>query len=717
MSPENSYEFNNLVEMLLNRASNYPKEVGFIFLSDGETQEEKMTYEQLDIRAKSIAAQLQRTLGKGHQGQRVLLLYPPGLEMIAACFGCLYAGVIPIPEYPPDTTRLRRSLVRLKNVAKNADISLIMTSNSISFPLKWISLMFPLLWLKRWLVTEKIPLSLAKDWKCPDIKKDTLALLHYTSGSTSTPRGVMLSHGNLLSNLAMIEDVFGDIPPNSSGVSWLPMYHNMGLVSGVFLPVYLHKGVAILMSPILFLQKPLRWLQIISRYRCIVSAAPNFAYELCCRKITPQEIANLDLSCWKIAVMGAETIMGKTIKKFSEMFGECGFSETAFFPCYGLTEASMLVTGTKKKSLPTVKKYKLEQNQSSVAETGKEIVGCGGIIAKEIVRIVDPQTRIECSHGTIGEIWVQGPNITQGYWNNPEETQETFHACLATGEGPFLRTGDLGFFDEEELFITGRKKDLIIIHGKNIYPQDIENALYENLPQLQPAACAAFSFPLDGEEKVVVVAEIPRNYNRSTKEILDIAVRIIHRDFQIHLHEVVLIAQGTIFRTPSGKIQRYVCLDHYLSDSLKIVARSRKIGKEASKKQKNSDDHSLAAMEKWLIDAIVQECNIPSSSLSTDAHWLDVEMNSIQFVALAAKISSSIGKEESVLLFQKYPTIGSLAKYLSQFPLKANPCLEEWNSPHNPEESLSSFAPSVKLTFRDIHIPNLLVVNFVENKK
>jgi acyl-CoA synthetase (AMP-forming)/AMP-acid ligase II len=452
----------------------------------------------------------------------------------------------------------------------------------------------PTLETLRWLDTESLSFDLAQTWKFPELQANTLAFLQYTSGSTSRPKGVMVSHGNLLHNARMLRHAF-ELKEDSIYVCWLPLYHDMGLIGSVVVPVC--AGVpTILMSPLSFLQKPFRWLQAISRNRATVSGGPNFAYDLCVRKVTAEQRASLDLSSWRLASNGAEPIRADTLKRFTETFKECGFRSEAFYPCYGLAEATLFASGGMKADRPVLQAVdagSFERDRVSVTpiETAatRILVGCGKAWLDERMVIVNPETLAECPADRVGEIWLSGPNITQGYWNRTEETSQTFHAFLAnTGEGPFLRTGDLGFFRDGELFVAGRLKDLIIIEGRNHHPQDIEQTVERSHPAIRLGGCAVFSIEVDAQERLVIVVEIERFHRsaRSTvaptdgnvatqegapsdsKAIIQSIRRAVAENHDLQTHAIQLVKAGSIPKTSSGKLRRSACRKAFLAGDL-----------------------------------------------------------------------------------------------------------------------------------------------------
>lgn len=579
MTTSSASEPTTLVEILRRRVLHQPGRLAYTFLLDGETQEAHLTHADLDRKARAIGARLQSL---GACGERALLLYPPGLEFIASFFGCLYAGVVAVPAYPPHPVRLDRTLPRFLSIARDAQAVAVLTSSELLPVAESLGEQAPDLQALHWLATDTIGGNVADEWQPPALSSGSLALLQYTSGSTAAPRGVMLTHGNLLHNLELIRCAF-QIDSNSVGVSWLPMYHDMGL-TGFLEPLYIN-APTFLMSPITFLQRPLRWLQTISRTRATTSGGPPFAYDLCVRKITPEQRATLDLSSWDVAFTGAEPVRYEILERFGSTFAPCGFRREAFYPCYGLAEATLIASGGLKAASPivfAVQSAALERNQV-VAAPGEDagaltLVGCGQSRGEQKIAIVDPETLTSCSSDEVGEIWIEGPSVAQGYWGQPEDTERTFHTYLAdTGEGPFLRTGDLGFLKDGELFVTGRIKDLIIIDGYNHYPQDIELTVEQSHPALRPGCCAAFSIDVAGQERLVIVAEVERRYlprrveSLDTKEAVQAIRRAVAEHHELNVHAVSLLKPGAIPKTSSGKIQRHVCRTNFLAGSLDVI--------------------------------------------------------------------------------------------------------------------------------------------------
>lgn len=565
----------NLVELLQNRALHQPEQK-YTFLLDGKTETASLTYRELDAIARSHAARLQKL---GLTGERALLLFPPGLDYLAAFFGCLYAKVIAVPLYPP---KLKRNLAKISAIAKDAGATVAIAPARHLENLEQLCEQAPELKAMHWLSAEVL-CDDGEKWQQPPIHPDEVAYLQYTSGSTSTPKGVMVSHANVLYNIEYIHRGFHH-DAESVAVTWLPPFHDMGLIDGLLKPLYL--GIpSYFMPPAAFIQNPMCWLEAISHYKATHSGGPNFAYDLCASKISKilDRQKTLDLSSWRVAYNGAEPINKETLERFTKAFEPCGFHADAFCPAYGMAETTLKIATVRSGTTPTflaVDAGALENNHIVEVLEGdhdaRTLVGCGFPEFGTKVAIVNPETLTQCQPQEVGEIWVAGETVARGYWNRPEETEKTFQAYLSdTSEGPFLRTGDLGFLRDRELFITGRLKDLIIIRGRNLYPQDIERTAERSHPSLRPGAIAAFSVKIAGIEQLVIVQEIEsRKTPTNSEEIISAIRSSIAIEYEVQAYGVVLIKPGSIPKTTSGKIQRRAAYADFLANKLEVVASS-----------------------------------------------------------------------------------------------------------------------------------------------
>lgn len=561
----------NLIELLSDRARTQPQQVAYKFLHRGEKEAYSLTYKDVDSQAKALAAYLQSL---DVVGERALLLYQPGIEFITAFFGCLYAGVIAVPAYPP---RRNQKMMRLKAVVEDASAKIILTTASLLSQVQRRLTDNSDLEALHWLATDEVESELRNSWHPPKVSSD-IAFLQYTSGSTGMPKGVAIAHSNLLHNERMIKEAF-EHTSDTTVVGWLPLFHDMGLIGNVLQPLYLGK-TCILMSPADFLTKPIRWLQAISRYQATTSGGPNFAYDLCIRRTTPEQREGLDLSSWQVAFTGAEPVRAETMEQFAETFEPYGFRREAFYPCYGMAETTLFVTGGTKNNYPVIKSVDaiaLEQNKVEAVREGnkvRKIVSCGHTWLEQEVAIANPETLTRVDDNGVGEIWVKGESVAKGYWNQPEKTKEIFQAYLAdTGEGPFVRTGDLGFIQDDELFVTGRLKDVIIIRGQNHYPQDIELTVEKSHPALRAGCGAAFTVEVKNSERLVVVQEVERSYLRKldTPEVVSSICQAVTAEHSLQPYATVLIKTGSIPKTSSGKVKRYACRSGFLDGSLNVI--------------------------------------------------------------------------------------------------------------------------------------------------
>jgi acyl-CoA synthetase (AMP-forming)/AMP-acid ligase II len=584
-----SDSFTTLVQVLRLRAREAPEKTACTFLPD-HGGEQRLSYAELDRRARAVAAVL---ADSGVTGERVFLLYPPGLDYVVTFLGCLYAGVIAIPAYPPDPSRIERTLPRLVAIADDATPRLTLTTAMIRTLASGLFQRAPELARLPWLATDTIDEAAADRYQEPSWGRDPLAFLQYTSGSTGDPKGVVLSHANLMSNLAVIERNFG-MHREDRVLSWLPPYHDMGLIGTILEPLYVG-GEAILMAPMSFLRRPQRWLEAISHYRATVTGSPSFGYDLCVRK-TPAEVrARLDLTSLEVAFVGAEPIRARTMEAFADAFAPCGFRASTYLPCYGLAESTLLVSGAGgQRSAVRGGGYRTIAVDQRDYEHGRvrvvtdpstphlRLVGSGHPAPELDVQIVDVESEQPLAPGLVGEVWVAGDSVARGYFGESAEPSECFGVrqrpaldSYAPVSRPYLRTGDLGFFAADgELFICGRRKDLIIANGLNLHPQDIEAVVEACHPQLRPGCCAAFSVDHGDHERVVVVNEVTTEDRAELRG--DEIVRAIHKAVAaahgLRVDEVVLLPRSTILKTSSGKIQRRACRAALLAGTLPRIA-------------------------------------------------------------------------------------------------------------------------------------------------
>jgi len=582
----------SLLGLLETRSESLADRRSYTFLS-GSAEAESLTFFELNRRARSIAARLQSL---GLRGERALLLYPPGIEYIAAFYGCISAGTVAVPAYPP---RMNRNYERLDAIVDDARPKVILTTDSVYRQMQRQKEQSPRLAEIAWLVTEEVPVEVADKWVDPRADENTLAFLQYTSASTSKPKGVMVTHGNILHNAALQKEA---VRHNDETiiVSWLPLFHDMGLISVVLASLY--NGVpCFLMSPVDFLKRPLSWLEAISRYRATFSGAPDFGFQLCVDRITEEERASLDLTSWRVAFNGSEPVRASTLDSFAKTFASCGFKSESIYPCYGLAENTLFASGGFYRGAKAFSRTSLEAHRPlPLCATQRDcpverlqtsyLVNCGTPLPDSHVRIVDPVSLIERKPGEVGEIWLSSPSVARGYWNLPELTETTFKAHLSSGEGPFLRTGDLGFFDDGQFYISGRLKDLIIIRGRNLVPQDIEQIVEQCDAAIRPAYVASISIEAGGYERLAIVAEVRRE-NRREMEAEALVGKIrnaVRAEFAVNVSAVTLLRPNSLPKTSSGKTQRAKVREDLLHGLSGILYewRDEKVFRDVEQKQR-----------------------------------------------------------------------------------------------------------------------------------
>jgi len=567
-----------LVDVLRERAEAQPHKRAYSFLDEGGSEAETLTYGELDAHARRIAARLQSV---GNAGQRALLMFPAGLDFLKAFFGCLYAGVIAIPVPSPEASRLKRTLPRLRAVVADGQVSVLVSTAATLELIAGASAGVSELEQVKFVDIDAVASEEIDRWQDPRMSPQDLAYLQYTSGSTTNPKGVMLSHGNVVHHCGNVQSVC-EYNERSVSVTWLPYFHDYGLVEGLLVPLC-NATPCYVMSPFAFLKRPFLWLSAMSRYRATHTQAPNFAYDQCVRRVKPEQVSLLDLSSVESMGNGAEPINPNVLEDFTAKFASCGFRWQAFCPAYGLAEATLMISCCSPSRQPRIGRFQAEalrENRVVPASdddpTARRITSCGRIVGHAKVVLVNSDTRTSCAPDQVGEIWVSDPAVALGYWQRALETQETFGAFLDdTGEGPFLRTGDLGFLRDGELYIVSRIKDLIIIAGTNHYPQDIEWTVERCHPALRPQAVAAFSIEVGGEERLVIAPEVERGAvqgEKDIKEIFDSVRRAVAENHELQVFTIALLSRGVIPKTASGKIQRHACWNLVQSGCTDILA-------------------------------------------------------------------------------------------------------------------------------------------------
>ncbi len=668
----------NLVTVLCRHVNNKPKQVAYTFLDVAPALKNTLTYRELYDQAQNVAAHML----KHHQkGERALMLYEKGADFVVAFFACLMSGIIAVPAYPP---RKNQSIERLKNVLVDSQASIIITTVNIAQLCESQFSSDPVFAEAQVMVTEALE-AFSGPIVLPELTQADLAFLQYSSGSTGVPKGVMISHGNIIHNQLSVAAAFS-CDATTSGVSWLPYFHDMGLSGGILQAAFVGCPVY-LMSPTWFLQKPIRWLKAISDYRLEVSGGPSFSWDLCIERIRDEELEGIDLSCWKVAFNGAEPIDAHIMKRFTERFAAYGFNPTAHLPCYGMAEATLLISGQGRHIDPTfmsVEKQSFLKNRAVAAQPGEDsmlLVASGRTWIDNELVIVDSKTLKALPDGDIGEIWFRSPSVAKGYWRKPELTEQTFNAFIAdTSEGPYLRTGDLGFVMGDEVFVTGREKDLIIIRGRNYYPQDIENVVGNCADTMQANSTAVFTVPVGDGEGIVVVQEVKRTEMRKMdpRQALAAVVNSVAERMALQLHDVVLIKPAKIAKTSSGKIQRRKARQMYLDgefEPMVTLLQQQQTPTEqpeqrtAAAQDANPDlnlnpNLNRVDLTRRICDKIGQAVGTSAVQIDTDANFFSLGLNSAISVSFMADLSQHVGMALSPTLVYDYPTINQLVGYL-----------------------------------------------------
>lgn len=626
--------FNQILER---RAVLTPHQTAYVYLEHGEQPGDSRTYAQLHHNAKHLAARLATQL---QPGDRALLLFEPGPEFIDAFFACLYAGVVAVP-LPPYRTKSR--LAHVAQIAADAGAAALLTTAALRDK------------TPAW--SEFAPHVLAVDEPAPRAPAttftptaDTLAFLQYTSGSTGRPKGVMVSHHNLITNAHDLANGTTDFQDRVM-VSWLPTYHDMGLIYGVLQPLF-GGYPAYLAAPAAFMQAPLRWLRAISTFRATNSAAPNFAYNLCVEKFNAAECHGLDLSCWRSACNGAEPIRAETLQRFNDTFAPYGFRPEAFCSGYGLAEATLKVASVDETEAPPV-----------FDDGAQQHVGCGSSRIDTTVRIVDPATAQPLADGARGEIWIKGATVAQGYWNRPELSHATFRATTADGDGPYLRSGDLGFLHNGCLYVVDRLKDLIIHHGRNIAPRDLETTAWQSHPALCSDGCAAFALTGATGEHRVLVAEVTRTAARNLAgaEVVTALRAAIWREHEVPLHTVVLIRQASLPKTSSGKVQRAACRAQFLAGDLRELMRdSIQVSGDAADREQ-----LLTQLAAWLLADRSTRAQTPAFA---DQSLARLGLDSLAVMALQNRLEQKSGRTWPAAVFWENHDLSALAARLAEPP-------------------------------------------------
>lgn len=659
----------------------------------------RLSYRELDRRARAIAATLQ---ARNIRGDRVLVLCPSGVDFIVALFGCIYAGAVAVPVHPPVHNRL---VGRVASILGSVQARWVLAPTQVRDDLKPVIDTLAEGASLQWCVTDTVEQCAADAWTAPDLEPGAEVIVQYTSGSTSTPKGVVLTHRNLLCNLEGIRSLW-DGDEETTGVSWLPLHHDMGLIEGIILTLYAG-ATTHLMPPADFIQRPVRWLEAISRTGAAVSGAPNFAFDLCVERSTPEERAALDLSSWAYAFCGAEPVRAATVERFVDAFGPVGFRPEVFHPVYGLAEATLMVSGRRGPVLPVVRHLdRVALRDRRVVEVDSEhpsaatYLGCGGPAFGHEIVIADPVTRRPVEPDTVGEIWVGGDSVAQGYWGMPAESAETFAAHLSEPvRGPFLRTGDLGFLRDGELFVAGRLKDLIIIRGRNYHPEDIEASVQESHRALMTGRGAAFSLaPQDGStEKLVVVQEVDRDLiaELDTDAVLTTIRRAVTERHDVAPHAVILVEPLQIPTTSSGKIRRKACCQRYIDGELPGFAEWHAPDEAAPRTPDREPASAVVSRTSeeivaWFGEQLSAELGVPPDEIDPTRQFASYGLDSVHAIHLATALQTWLGRELSPSLLYDYPTIELLSGHLgAETPAPPEPDRAPAETPQTADEPIA----------------------------
>ncbi|WP_062053012.1 hybrid non-ribosomal peptide synthetase/type I polyketide synthase [Aquimarina longa] len=673
--PEDINSGKTLVTILNDHISQAPDKVIYRFLAKGEEESDSRTYQDLYDNAKRIALHI---LEYVKPGDRVLLLYPSGLDFTDAFFGCLLAGVIAVPAFPPQG---KRRIGRLENIIADCEANLILTTDVIYVKsYKWFDNEdFENI---KWVQTDILPDGIDKD--LPVVFPSDTAFLQYTSGSTGDPKGVMVTHTNIIHNSKLICNCYRH-NPETIIVSWLPIYHDMGLIGNILQAVYVGCET-IIMPPTAFIQKPIRWLRTISNYKGTTSGAPNFAYDLCVQQIKEEDLNNLELSSWSVVFNGSEPIRPETMDSFEATFKPFGLKTTYLSPCYGMAETTLIISTKDFNAIPVTLFLNKENFHSGKVVISKndcnesDMIRCmssGQVLEDMNAIIVNPNTKKVCDKDEIGEIWVSGKSITKGYWQREKLTKEVFKAQIVDSnqqEDTYLRTGDMGFINNKELYITGRLKELMIINGVNHFPQDIERVVQKSHTDLQNNAGVAFSAEIKGKEQLVIVQEIKRtsmrryDFDRIIKSICD----SVFEQHELSIYAIILVKPGRVGKTSSGKIKRLATKLLYESNAIDGILEQWVEGKNINSPSENLQEDKLLKvaelanndLEKWLQEAIAAELNVSISKINVSTSFSELGMSSLQSIRLTGKLSDYLDTEITPTIIYSYSNIKDLATYL-----------------------------------------------------
>ncbi len=707
-SSEKYFSEETLMDVFKKHLNHFPNKTLYRFFENGEEETDSRTFLELYNRAEIIATNI---LEHVKPGDRVLLLFPSGLDFTDAFFACLLAGVIAVPAFPP---KGKRRIGRLEKIAFDCAANLILTTETTYVKTnKWFN--NEVFNDVKWLRTDKIENK--KSNQLPKITSNTIAFLQYTSGSTGDPKGVIVSHSNIIHNNTLIKNAFHHTQ-KTIGLSWLPIYHDMGLIGNILQAFFVGFEILI-MPPTAFIQKPLRWLSLIAKNKVTYSGGPNFAFDLCINHIKEEVVESLDLSSWRTAYNGSEPIRPETMNRFASHFSNAGITKVSLFPCYGMAETTLVVSCSKYNNPPIVlqlEKEKLYNGKIKPFEEGKdelgkiEFVGNGPVLGDLKVKIVNPETKQLCKNGEVGEIWISGPSVAKGYWKREKLTEEIFNAQIiyANGKvntklGSFLRTGDMGFLENNELYLSGRLKEMMIINGVNHFPQDIEQTVQYSNSDLQSNAGVALSTEINGKQELIIVQEIKRTSMRNYD--LDRIVRdvcnAVFVEHELSVYSILLVIPGRVGKTSSGKIQRVGTKLAFEKGEIEGILSEWTAGTKREKEKKVlkpdmefQTNKSSSEIEKWILNIINKELQINTSQVNASTSFAELGMTSLKGIQLSGMLSEYLNTEVSPTLIYDYPTIKEFATHLSQEKVSSN---KETENEINKNESVAIISIACKL--------------------
>lgn len=656
-----------IIDLLEMQVKKHPNEIAYEFIYRSDIPSQFLSYQRLSSQARAIACEL-KSQGL-NPGSRALLMYPPGLDLILAYFGCIYAGVIAVLIYPPTSKKV---IQKLHYIIEDATPEVLLTTQETYQSIEPLLAALPE--KKTCVFTDTINIVRNENWALPEVDENSLVFLQYTSGSTNQPKGVMVTHSNIIHNLGLIYEAYS-LSEIEHIISWLPPYHDMGFIVGVHCPIF--SGIPVhLMSHLTFLINPVLWLKTISKYQNVASGGPNFAFDYCVEKTKPEQKKELDFRSWKVAFNGAEPVRYATMERFCNEFADCGFQKSAIQPSYGMAEATLMVSTNKqfdKQPYLEVSSLALQKNEIKLddhPENNIKLISAG--VMFQNIKVVNPQTFESCADKVIGEIWISSDSVCAGYWNKPEASKDSFQ-CSIKGDANglrYYRSGDLGFIYKNQLYIVGRLKDLIIIHGKNYYPQDIEAIVEASHPSIRRNCIIAFSIDEDDEEHLVIVCGTEAISDESIwKTMVDAICHAVSEEFELVIHTIAFVRAKSIPKTTSGKVQRQPCKLSLLQGTLETtyVWKAPRFSNDEDTvaslmESENNDD----AISEWMLNWISRHTHQNKAEISLSHSLIEYGLDSLAIIQFVQDIGEHLGVTIDPVLVWDYPNPQHLAKYLQE---------------------------------------------------